>query len=41
MDDDLVNEFVTSTAPGFDEWAKAAGPNARKWLDKAFEILGR
>ena len=41
MDDDLVNEFVTRTAPGFDVWAKDSGPNARKWLDKALEILGR
>jgi len=41
MDEELVGEFVSRTAPGFDEWAKDSGPNARKWLDKAFEILGR
>ena len=41
MDEELVGEFVSRTAPGFDDWAKDSGPNARKWLDKAFELLGR
>ena len=41
MDEELVNEFVTRTAPGFKDWTDSAGPNAEKWLAKALEILGR
>jgi TRAP-type C4-dicarboxylate transport system substrate-binding protein len=41
MDEDLVNEFVTRTAPGFKDWTDESGPNAEKWLAKALEILGR
>jgi len=41
MDDELVNEFVVRTAPGFKDWTDSAGPNSEKWLAKALEILGR
>ena len=40
-DKDYTNQIFTKTAPSLANWATENGPNARKWLGKAQEILGR
>ena len=41
QDSIFTNQLIAITAPSLDDWATEHGPNARKWLGKAQEILGR
>lgn len=41
MDDALTKDLKSTLAFHMDDWASQNGPNTRKWLYKALEILGR